>query len=224
MKMDSKTPSDASVEVSDAGASAQTPKKKTIKAVMGKIGLDIIPVIAGILIALFINNLQQNYRDKKLLESTLRSLSEEFKKNTENIYAYLPRQTRFLDTLQYYKEDKTYSIFDIATKASGMGSPEIHSTNWQTSLNNNSLGLLNFQTIDLLSQIDSKYQELREQEMFFYSIAYGPPIFKKGEEGLEYRKGMELWLISYIGNEKELLALYEEFVKILQNKQYYQDL
>ncbi len=199
-------------------------RRKPLKAAIGKIGLDIIPVIAGILIALFINNLQKDYRDEKLLESTLQSLSEEFKKNSENINAYLPRQTHFLDTIQHYREDKTYSIFDIATKANGMGSPEIHSTNWQTSLNNSSLCLLNFQTINLLSRIDSKYQELKEQEKFFYHIAYGPPIFKKGGEGLEYRKGMELWLTSYIGNEKELLALYEEFEEILKNKQYYQNL
>ncbi|MEO0330104.1 MAG: hypothetical protein AAF223_00235, partial [Bacteroidota bacterium] len=74
---------------------------------MGRVGREMIPVIAGILIALFINNWQQSYRDEKLLESTLQSLSEEFDKNAENIQSYLPRQSHFLDTLRLYHDDTT---------------------------------------------------------------------------------------------------------------------
>ena len=187
---------------------------------MGQVGREMIPVIAGILIALFINNWQQSYRDEKLLESTLQSLSEEFDKNAENIQSYLPRQSHFLDTLRLYHDDTTLSILDIATKTCGMGSPEIYATNWQLSVNNNSMRLLNFQTINLLSQIESKYQELRDQDRFLYPILYGPPVFQTGEEGVAYRRGMELWLNSYMGNEKELLALYEEFQQIVQNREY----
>ena len=223
--MSSKTPLDTtSTEASDPAVSAKNAKKKkNVQSVIGQIGLDMIPVVAGILIALFINNLQQNYRDKKLLESTLQSLSEEFKENKENIDLLLPLQKRFLDTLQHYKEDNTYSIFDIATKASKMGTPDIYSTNWQASLNNNSIQLLNFQTIHLLSQIESKYRELKEQETMIASITLGPPMFKTGEEGLEYRNGMELWITSYIGNEEELLELYKKFEEIVRNKQYTHD-
>ncbi len=124
---------------------ANYPKKKsTLRSFSTQLGREMIPVIAGILIALFINNWQQNYRDRKLLGATLTSLSEEFDKNTENIESYMPRQTRFLDTLKYYQDDSTFSILDIAIKTEGMGSPEIYATNWQASVNNNSMRLLNF--------------------------------------------------------------------------------
>lgn len=220
--MESKTLSSPSPEASNSQSTANPPvKKRNTTYFMGQMGREMIPVIAGILIALFINNWQQSYRDEKLLESTLQSLSEEFDKNTENIQSYLPRQTHFLDTLRLYHDDTTLSILDIATKTSGMGSPEIYATNWQLSVNNNSMRLLNFQTINLLSQIESKYQELRDQDRFLYPILYGPPVFQTGKEGAAYRRGMELWLNSYIGNEKELLALYEKFQKIIQDKEYH---
>jgi hypothetical protein len=154
------------------------------------------------------------------MESTLESLTEEFAGNRRNIEISLPRQQLFLDTLRYFMEDRRYSIFDISSKTDGMGTPEIHATNWHSSLNNNSLGMLNFATINLLSQIDAKYQEIRDQESFIYSIAYGPPMFRKGEDGWEYRKGMELWIISYMGNERELLALYDRFEEVVRDKGY----
>lgn len=195
-------------------------KKRNLKPVLSKIGLDMIPVVAGILIALFINNVRQSVLDQRLLASTLESLNDEFSKNQTNIEYYLPRQQRFLDSLRFFLEDRSFSIFDMSRKTDGMGTPEIHSTNWRSSLNNNSLQLLNFRTVNLLSQIDSKYEELKDQEALIYPIAYGPPMFKKGEEGWEYRKGLELWMISYISNERELLALYKEFEQIIQTKTY----
>lgn len=209
---DSETPSSAKA--------SEPVKKSGIKAVIRKIGLDMIPVIAGILIALFISNLQQNFLDHRLLRSTLQSLSDEFSKNKENIERLLPRQQSFLDTLILFMEDTSYSISDMSEKTKGMGTPEIYSTNWRSSLNNNSLRLLNFSTISLLSQIDAKYQELKAQEEFIFSVAYGPPFFKKGEEGWEYRKGLESWMHSYIGNQHELLDLYKQFEQVVETKKY----
>ena len=54
-----------------------------------------IPVVAGILLALFIDNVRENFLDRRLLASTLESLNDEFSKNKNNIEYYLPRQQRF---------------------------------------------------------------------------------------------------------------------------------
>ena len=92
------------------------------RSLIVKLSLDMIPVIAGILIALFINSLQENYSDKKLLESTLQSLEGEFSRNQSNIETLLPRQQTFLDSLQHYLSEKSYSVSDIGNKTKGMGS------------------------------------------------------------------------------------------------------
>lgn len=195
-------------------------KKRDLRPVLAKIGLDMIPVTAGILLALFINSVQENYNDQRLLASTLKSLRDEFSKNKSNIERFLPRQQRFVDSLKFFSEDKSYSIADISESTGPAGTPEIHSTNWRASLNNNSIRLLDFEMVNLLSRIDAKYQELKEQETFIYPVVFGPPMFKKGEEGWEYRKGLEYWMSSYVGNERELLQLYQEFDEMLQIKGY----
>jgi hypothetical protein len=195
-------------------------RRRSTKSILSKIGLDIIPVIAGILIALFINNFQQNILDRKLLASTLESLSAEFSENEKVIKGLLPRQQGFLDTLRFYLNDKSYSLNDMSTKTNGMGTPKIQSTNWRAALNNNSFSMLNFETINLLSQIENLYDELKDQEELMYPNVYGPPWFKTGQEGWEYRKGMDAWMITYVGNLHELLALYKEFEEVVENEKY----
>jgi hypothetical protein len=195
-------------------------KGKKLKTVVSKLGLDMIPVIGGILIALFINNLQEDRRDNILLESTLESLAAEFEKNQKNVELYLPRQQRFLDTLRFYLNDKSLSISDIAEKAQRMGTPEIYSTNWRSSLSNNSLRLMNFTAVNLFSRIDSKHEEIKTQETFIYPMVYGPFWFKKGEGSWEHRKALEAWIVSLIGNERELIELYKEFEELISNRSY----
>src|SRR5687768_14241322 len=108
----------------------------------------------------------------------------------------------------------------INTKTNGMGTPKIQSTNWRGALNNNSFRMLNFETINLLSQIENLYDELKDQEELMYPNVYGPPWFKTGQEGWEYRKGMDAWMITYMGNLQELLALYKEFEEVVRKEKY----
>ncbi len=196
-------------------SSVMSSRKNIIKDLV----VQVTAVIAGILIALFIDNLRENAQDRRLLESTMQSLLQEFDKNGNEINTVLSRQSKFLDTLLHYRDDD-YSIVDIAMKTDGMGTSPIYTTNWQLSLNNNSLRFLNFETVNLLSQIDSKHAEIMQQEGYFTSIAWGPPLFKRGEEGRLYRYGVEQWLKSLIDNENELLELYREFEEIVQTKQH----
>ena len=108
----------------------------------------------------------------------------------------------------------------MSIKTKGMGTPQLQSTNWRSSLSNNSLQFLNFNTIKLLSQIESLYKELEEQESLMYPHVYGPPWFKTGIEGWEYRKGVDAWMVSYMSNLKELLALYNAFEDVVRYEEY----
>ena len=222
----SMTPDLSSTSNPEADRSEKSPdnpirhRRENGKQILVKIGLDMVPVIAGILVALFVSNVQQNILDRKLLASTLQSLSEEFSQNQKVIESLLPNQQRFLDTLRFYMNDKTYSLNDMSIKTNGMGTPQLQSTNWRASLSNNSFRLLNFETIKLLSQIESLYRELEDQEGLMYPNVYGPPWFKTGSEGWEYRKGVDAWMISYMGNLNELVVLYKEFEDVVRNEKY----
>ena len=179
--------------------------------ILAKFAFELLVVVAGIMIALFISNVQQRRDDRERLNATLNSLTKEFHKNIENIDTIQPRLQRFRDTLHFYRDNKDLSIYDLTVKSPGLTTADLYSTNWRATLSNNSLGLLNFTTVTLLSRIEAKHQELKNEEMILLSMLYQPALYKKGDEGSDYRKLLGVWLAGYLGDDQELIRLYHQF-------------
>jgi hypothetical protein len=195
-------------------------KYKRIYRMLARFGFELLTIIAGILIALFVNNWQVRNHDMAMLKSTLNSLSQEFEENIENINRIQPRLERFRDTLEFYKSNTGLSIYELTTRAPGLGTAELHTTNWQTTLSSGSIRLLDFETVTLLSKIDSKHQELKNETAQLISIIYSPALYRKDEEGYHYRKVLGDWIGSYLGNEQELIVLYDEFKELVGKENY----
>lgn len=191
-------------------------KSKRVYHLIAKFGFELVTIIAGILIALFVNNLRERNHDSSVLASTLNSLSREFEENIESINKIQPKLERFRDTLKFYENNTDLSIYDLTTRAPGLGTAELHTTNWQATLNSNSLRLLNFETVTLLSRIDSKHQELKNESATLVSIIHSPALYRTDEEGYRYRKVLGDWIVSYLGNEQELIALYIQFKQLIK--------
>lgn len=193
---------------------------KQLRITLGKLGFEMLPVIGGILIALFIDQVQDDGRDRKLLQSTLQSLSDEFTQNTTELNRCFPRHERLIDTLHRYQGNERFNLYDVMVKGGGFPTPTLLTTNWQITINNNSLRFMNFQTVKLLSQIQFIHQELQKQEDVLFPVAYGSPMYERGREAVLYRRGVEDLIISYKSNEKRLLILYEQFNKLVTGKHY----
>jgi hypothetical protein len=187
------------------------PGKNTTYKIIGKLTVELVTVIAGILIALFVNSIQEKRADKKNLDETLHSLSLEFDKNRDNIKSKSHRIQRFRDTLEFYEKDTSLSIYDLTLKSPGLTMVDLYTTNWQVTLSTNSLRLINFETIALLSKIDAKHKELKDQGAILTSLLYNTAVYKNDREGYYHRKVLASWIGGYMGNEEELIALYDEF-------------
>jgi len=189
-------------------------KKKhgqTTYKIVGKLAVELATVIAGILIALFVNSIQEKKADKKNLDETLHALSLEFDKNTDNIKSKSYRLQRFSDTLEFYEIDASLSIYDLTVKSPGLTMVDLYTTNWQVTLSTNSLRLINFETITLLSRINAKHNELKDQGTVLTSLLYNTAIYKNDLEGFYHRKVLASWVGGYMGNEQELIELYDKF-------------
>ncbi|HET6540670.1 MAG TPA: hypothetical protein VFG46_09310 [Chryseolinea sp.] len=195
----------------DESANKKKPGPSTPYKLVGKLAVELVTVIAGILIALFVNSIQEKRADKKNLDETLHALSLEFDKNRDNIKSKSHRIQRFRDTLEFYEKDASLSIYDLTVKSPGLTLVELYTTNWQVTLSTNSLRLINFETITLLSEIEAKHNELKEQGQILTSLLYNTAIYKNDREGFYHRKVLASWIGGYMGNEQELIALYDEF-------------
>jgi len=202
------------------------PRKKIITLVgnhLKKFCLDMLPVIAGVVIGLYLTAESEERQNRKLLDNTLEALSNEFKANGLEINKKLIRHTRIFDSLKYYQSDTQYNLNDILGKAGGLASSQIYTTNWQATLNNYNLQIINFETVKLLSRIENIHDELTKQVDIFYEKVYAPSMYARGEEGVSHRKIVMDVMEDYKANEQELLQLYNEFSVVVETKRYRQD-
>jgi len=132
---------------------------------------DIIPIIAGMLIALFINNWNENRKDAKYIDQIFASITKEFKESNKNISETLPKQKMLLDTLNFYKNDETLSIFDIVVKAKGINVPIIRMNAWKA-ISNSRIELIDYQKLSLLAKIEEGKNILRMKTQKITDFTY----------------------------------------------------
>ena len=86
---------------------------------------EIIPVIIGILIALFINNWNEDRKDKQYLNQIFSSIDKELEETVEDINSVIPKQMASIDSLDVYMNNDVVSIYEIIIRANGIHSPSI---------------------------------------------------------------------------------------------------
>jgi hypothetical protein len=185
-----------------------------------KFCLDMLPIIAGVVIGMFVNSYTEEQKNQTLLENTLLALSNEFTENGHEINKKLPRHTRIIDSLTYYKEDEHYTLYDVLLKAGGLSLSKLSTTNWRAALNNYSFQLINFSTIKLLSAIENLPEEQARLDDWFSKIVYSTSFYERGEEGVAYRMNVLDAMSNYKENEEELLQLYNDFAHVVNSKEY----
>jgi hypothetical protein len=185
-----------------------------------KFCLDMLPVIAGVVIGMFVNSYTEEQKNQSMLKNTLQALSNEFTENGYELKKKLPQHRRIIDSLTYYKDDEQFSLYEVLLKAEGLQDSKISTTNWRAALNNYSLQLINFPTIKLLSTIENVHEEQSKLDDRFAEIVYSPSFYERGKVGVAYRMNVLEAMREYKVNEEELLQLYGDFARTVNSKEY----
>lgn len=133
--------------------------KKYIKAFFKEIA----PVIAGILIALWVNNWNEIRKDIKYVETVYSRIEKELRTTEKSIEEIIPKQLRFLDTLNYYMKNDNVSLVDIIIKTDGVYAPTTKLNSWK-SMSNSKIELLDYDKMILLSEIEETDKGIRYRE------------------------------------------------------------
>ncbi|MFS4417059.1 hypothetical protein [Maribacter sp. 2307ULW6-5] len=129
--------------------------KKNIKALVK----EIVPIILGILIALYIDNWNQNRKDQKYVDQMIASMDKELEESLEDIKKTLPQQTTLIDSLAFYGKDEQVSIFDVMMKANGIHLPSIKTTSWKA-ISTSKLELMAYKRIRTMTQIQEQKENM----------------------------------------------------------------
>jgi hypothetical protein len=132
---------------------------------------EIIPVIIGILIALVINNWNEERKDKKYLNRVYLSVKAELEESSKDIEESLPKQQILIDSLKKYINDETISLYEIINKAKGISGPNIKMHTWRA-IADSKIELIEFEKLSALSEIEEskKNLELKQQKILDFAI------------------------------------------------------
>lgn len=134
-------------------------------------GKEIIPVIIGILIALFINNWNEERKEKAYLNKILGSIELELEETQEDIEEQMITQNSLVDTLIVYLEDETVSLQGIMMKTNGVDVPKIRIHSWKA-LANSKIELIDYKSLSSLADIEEDKALLRDKSKFLMNFLY----------------------------------------------------
>jgi hypothetical protein len=167
-----------------------------------------IPVIIGILIALFINNWNEDRKDKKYLNQIFSSIEKELEESLIDIERVIPKQLASADSIQTYLNNEDVSIYDIIIGANGVHAPRIKMNAWNA-IANSKIELIPYNKLSALADIEDRKENLRwrvEKQMDFMS--------QNMEKTDKAKKEMLMMTIfDIVGAEKELQSAIEEVLK-----------
>ena len=128
--------------------------------VISQLFKEMIPVILGVLIALVINNWNQDRKDANYLAQMLTSVKGELAESKADILLSIPQQKALLDSLDFYLNDESVSLMDIVRRSEGIKFATVKSNSWRA-IASSKIELIDFNQLTSLSDIDEGKDELR---------------------------------------------------------------
>lgn len=170
---------------------------------------EIVPVIVGILLALWINNWNETRKDKNYLKQITSASNKELKDSEEDIKANLLLQKAYIDTIDAYLQDEKISLIDITLKNKGIYIPTIKINSWKA-ISNSKIELLEYEKVSALAMIEEQKEMLKMKSMRLVDFLYA----NAKETGKDKKEFMKILMLDIIGTEE---SLQNDISKILSN-------
>jgi len=171
---------------------------------------EIIPIVLGILIAMYINNWNEERKDKKYINQISSSINQELIETNKEIKRIMPLQKAFIDTLRIYSKDNKVTLIDIVFKNHGIKTPAIKINSWKA-ISNSRIELMEYNKISTLANIEEKKD--------FLKISIGKLVdfmFSNATEtGINEKKLMAILFQDVINAE---VSIQEDIDKIINHK------
>ncbi len=173
-----------------------------------KVLTDTIPVILGVLIALFIGNWKQDLDDKKFLDKIYLNIEKEMNSNLESFETILPIQKALIDSLDLYRTDRDVSLVDVLYKTGGIQIPTIRNSSWNSFLNSK-LELVDFEVITVTSEIAEHKVYMRSKVDLLQSFV----IDNLDATDNRSKERLVISIKDLMETEQQLIELYQKYLK-----------
>ncbi|TXD80951.1 hypothetical protein ESY86_18520 [Subsaximicrobium wynnwilliamsii] len=177
--------------------------KKNIKAFFK----EIVPIIIGILIAIYINNWNEDRKDKNYINRISASINKELTETNNDIIEKFALQETLIDTLDFYKKDDKISILDILMKVNGVSIPSIKISSWKA-ISNSKIELMEYDKISSLANIEEEKEILKAKSNYVMNLVYS----NLNDTGIDKKEILKIMMFDIISTE---ITIQEEIEVII---------
>ena len=169
---------------------------------------EIILVVIGILIALSINNWNENRKNKKYLNQIFSSIENELEESNKDIERVLPIQLASVDTIDVYLNNEKVTLYGIMMRANGIQKPAIKTNSWNA-IANSKIELIEYEKLSALSDIVERKENLdyRIDKQAEYILQN----FEKSDKNKKVI--LKMLILDIVNAEKELQSKIEALIK-----------
>ncbi|MFC0877144.1 hypothetical protein ACE01N_11140 [Saccharicrinis sp. FJH2] len=164
-------------------------------------------VTAGVLLALFLNNLKESNDARKYHIASMRTINMEVQDNYSNLKGVIEKQTNLLDSLTKYTESSR-TLLDIFQEKGGLTIATVSNAGLDF-YKKDQINSIDFKMMSKLilmnylsGMIDTKIEKLSD---FIY-----PNMFNNSKES---KQMVSFYLKDVLGTENQLITTYEDFIK-----------
>ncbi len=169
---------------------------------------EIVAVIAGILIALFIDNWNDERKDRNYIDQVFSIIHSELRETSKDIEETVPSQKILIDSLEFYSGNEAVSIFDIVVKSGGIYKPTIRINAWK-SVSSSKIDLISYKKIVSLSNIEEQKEILKGKSDFLVTVFYSN-IY---ENSKSKKETLKLILLDMVQTEETIQQHIVQFEK-----------
>lgn len=180
-----------------------------MKKTFGDILKQMIPVVLGILIALFINSWNEGRKDAKYIQEIFKSIDKELEESKTAIIQNIPKQNILIDSLRHYANDKKMTVMQIAVKANGLHAPQIRTNSW-IAISQTKIELVDYDKLKILSDIEDGKFLLNEKLKYLMNLAFS----NMHNSSKEMKETMIFLMMDIINTEKSIKLDIEKFEKL----------
>ncbi len=170
---------------------------------------DIIPVLLGVLIALWIDNWNEERKDKKYIDHFYLSLVKELRDTNKEIIEKIPYQKALIDTLQSYSNNETLSLLMVIEKVGGVKGPRIKLNYWNA-LSNSKIELIEYEKLSVLAEIEEGNELLKYKQNKLLDFIYSNLTETSKKEKIILKIMMEELITTQISIQKDIQKILNE--------------
>ena len=160
---------------------------------------EIIPVTIGILIALYINNWNENRKNTNYINQISSSIDKELNETNEDIIDHIEIQKSLIDTLDFYEKNTKISILIAVKKAKGIHMPKIKINSWKA-ISNTKIELMSYEKVSALANIEEQKKILNTKIENLMNFIYS----NTKETGIDKKQLLKLMMQDIISTEKTI--------------------